>query len=88
MKFGEIIRDARLKKQLTYRAMADKLDNIISSAYINAIELHDEIPSPDTVMHLAEVLELNADELLEIAKQVKINEFNSLMNKKYRGRKK
>jgi len=88
MKFGEIIRDARLKKQLTYRAMADKLDNIISSAYINAIELHNEIPSPDTVMHLAEVLDLNADELLEIAKQVKINEFNSLMNKKYRGRKK
>lgn len=72
MTFGATIRDLRIKKGLTQRELAGKID--INFTYLSKIEndkLKDvHFPSEDTIIKLAKELEANVDELLLLAKKV------------------
>ncbi len=72
MTFGAIIRDLRIKKGLTQRELAGKID--INFTYLSKIEndkLKDvHFPSEDTIIKLARELDANIDELLLLAQKV------------------
>lgn len=81
--FGNQIQIARRQKGLTVKAFIDRLGIEVSPAYITKIEIHGEIPRPSLICKMAEILELQEDELLDAAKENKIREFKQTLTKKY-----
>lgn len=59
---GEQIRKQRKKKNLTLEQLAEKLD--VSTTFIGQIERAKGIPSLETFVKIANVLEISADSLL------------------------
>jgi len=84
MNFGNKIKSARKQKILTVKSFIQLLGIKISPAYITKIEIHQEIPEPNLICRMAEVLDLNRNELLEIAKESKIRNFEQTITKKYK----
>ena len=80
---GEIIRSRRLQKGWTAKELIKKLDEDLSPTYIAKIELHDEIPSPELLSKMADVLGLGLERLVRIVKRDKIKQFKIYINKKY-----
>jgi HTH-type transcriptional regulator, competence development regulator len=72
MTFGERIRELRRAKNLTLRALADKLK--INFTYLSKIENgkldFGDYPSEDLIRKLAKVLGTDADELLLLAEKI------------------
>ncbi len=70
--FGRLVKIARLKKQKTVRALLKQLDCQLSPAYMTKIELHGEIPALHVIHKLCKVLGLSFSEMVQIAKEEKI----------------
>jgi transcriptional regulator with XRE-family HTH domain len=86
---GLIVKASRTKKGWTVKQLIERLQpklprGKLSPAYITRIEQYDEIPSPDFLCTLAEVLDLDSDRLLRLARQTKVQRFESGLEKKYR----
>jgi ribosome-binding protein aMBF1 (putative translation factor) len=81
--FAEIVQASRRNKGWTVKNFIDRLGNNISAAYVTKIEVHGEIPTPSLVCQIAEILNLNENELLEVAKSDKIKVFSQSLEKKY-----
>ena len=84
MNFGDKIKIARKQKGLTVKSFIQLLGIKVSPSYITKIEIHGEIPEPNLIGRIAEVLDLNRNELLEIAKESKIRNFEQTITKKYK----
>jgi transcriptional regulator with XRE-family HTH domain len=67
-KLGEQIREARISAGLSLRALARDLE--LSPSYINDIEYDRRIPSENVLMQIADLLDLDADQLLGAAGRV------------------
>jgi transcriptional regulator with XRE-family HTH domain len=65
---GELIREARVGKELTLRGLARDLG--LSPSYINDVEQDRRVPSEPVLRRLGEILELDIDRLLGIAGRV------------------
>jgi transcriptional regulator with XRE-family HTH domain len=63
---GRRIRELRTNRGLSVRQFADLLDK--SSAYISKIEARGEIPSPELLCKMVDILKANLEELLRLAK--------------------
>lgn len=84
--FSEIIRKARSDKALTVKEFIEQLKQLgadLSPSYITKIEVHGEIPQPDLVCKIAEILNLDQLTLLEAAKENKIRSYEQVLEKKY-----
>ena len=72
MTFGNRIRELRLARNLTLRALATKLK--VTFTYLSKIENQKlsfgEFPSDDLIVKLARVLDADADELLLLAEKI------------------
>lgn len=72
MQFGQRVREIRLQKKLTQRELADLLG--VSFTYVSKVEnekLHfGDYPSEKFIHRLAEMLEVDEDELLLLADKV------------------
>jgi transcriptional regulator with XRE-family HTH domain len=62
IKFGERVREERIKRRLTQEKMAEALD--ISTSYVGQIERGVRCPTMDRLVAIANVLELSIDYLL------------------------
>ncbi len=70
-RFGDVIRETRLRKRppLSLRRFAVQLD--IAAAYLSKIESNlDRPPSAEVVEKMAEILELDRNELLRLANRI------------------
>lgn len=88
LSFGELILELRKKKEWTVKDLIKRLEPLIgrhiSPAYITRIEQYGEIPSPDLICIMADVLGHDANELLNRAKKIKIQRFDKNLEEKYR----
>jgi transcriptional regulator with XRE-family HTH domain len=60
--FGETLRDARIKKGVSLRSLAAELK--ITPSYLSDIENDRRIPSEDVLQQLANLLNLNFDDMM------------------------
>ncbi len=86
--FGELIQNLRREKGWTVKEFIGKLGKIgkqgeLSPAYITKIEIHGEIPNPEVICKMADVLGYDPDELLNSAKQRKIKKYKESLEEKY-----
>ena len=85
--FGERIRAKRTSKEWTVKDFIQRLESkgqkSVSPAYITRIEQYGEIPSPELICVIADVLEDDAEQLLECAKKIKVKRFNKNLEAKY-----
>lgn len=65
---GEILRDARVKSEVTLRDLAKTLD--LAPSYLSDIENDRRVPSEEVLHRLAEVLQLRFDNLMALAGRV------------------
>jgi transcriptional regulator with XRE-family HTH domain len=82
MTFAQRIKELRRGKGWSVYDLANRL-GVQSPGYISKIEARGEIPSPDMVIKLAEVLGTDPEELIELAKQEKARELTENVQKKY-----
>lgn len=80
---GTKIRQIRLRKKMTIAQFIKKLRDKISPTYVTKIEVYGEIPSPDIICKIADVLDCNRTWLLNLAKEEKIQRFKEKMEKLY-----
>jgi len=66
--FGDRVRDERIKKGLSLRELARRLD--IAASYLNDIEYNRRVPSEPVVRRISEELELDVDVMLAAAGRV------------------
>jgi transcriptional regulator with XRE-family HTH domain len=73
---GDEIRRLRLENNLSLKQLADKIikddGKAISRAYLNDIEKHHRIPSPDIIEKIANALDYSADKLLLLANKISL----------------
>jgi len=81
--FGEKIQDFRKEKGWTVKEFIERLGNELSPAYITKIEVHGEIPSPELICKFAGIFGLKEQELLESAKEIKVQKFEESLDKRY-----
>ena len=88
MSFANKIRELRKKKCWSVYDLAGKLHNEktgkpMTAGYVSKIEARGEIPSPEMIIKLAELLGAKPDDLIEIAKAAKTNEVSRAVQQKY-----
>ena len=86
MNFGDLIRSIRRRKGWTGKEFIEKLqlgDKKVSPTYITKIELYEEIPSPEMICKMADILDYDCHKLFETAKQSKLTNFTKNLDKKY-----
>jgi transcriptional regulator with XRE-family HTH domain len=81
--FGEKIQAYRRGKGWTVKQFIEKLGNDLSPSYVTKIEVHGEIPSPELICKIADVFGIKEQELLEDAKEIKVQQFEDGLSKKY-----
>jgi len=81
MTFGDKIRELRRKKGWSVYDLADRIKS--SPGYVSKIEARSEIPSPDMIITLSEILGANTEELIVIAKEQKAQELTENVSRKY-----
>ena len=84
--FGELVHYRRKKKGWTIKEFIEKLVVLggkASPTYITKIEVYGEIPSPETICKIAEILDCDENKLLKIAKAKKIERFEKTLEQKY-----
>lgn len=84
--FGNTIRIARIKKGWEGVKLIEMINNRFTTSYLSKLENHSSIPSPLIIMILADVLDLDPDELWIIAKKEIINNYAIKIEKKYQMR--
>lgn len=72
MRFGERVRDLRTSKGLSQRALGQMIG--VSFTYVSKIENEkidfDDYPSEDLILKLANVLEVDEDDMLILAEKI------------------
>ena len=81
MTFAHKIRELRNKKGWSVRDLAKELST--TAGYISKIEARGEIPSPEMIIRLAELLGVKPEVLIEIAKAEKAKEVSQAVKQKY-----
>jgi transcriptional regulator with XRE-family HTH domain len=81
MTFAQKIRELRNKKEWSVYDLAKKID--ATPGYISKIEARGEIPSPQMIIKLAELLGAKPEDLIEIAKSEKSEEVSKIVKRKY-----
>jgi len=85
---AEIIKAERAKRNWTVKHFTEKLRPAVgknlSPAYITRIEQYGEVPSPELLCIIAEILELDLEKLMELARETKVRRFDESLEKKYR----
>jgi len=84
--FGELLSSTRKLKGWRIKDLIESLENVghsISPAYFTRIEQYAEIPSPELVLALADLLDIDKKKLLECAKREKIKKFDQSLDSKY-----
>jgi transcriptional regulator with XRE-family HTH domain len=64
---GARIQELRRKRGMTVRALAESVDK--TAGYLSRVETRDEIPAPELICLLSEVLKERPEPLLELAKR-------------------
>jgi transcriptional regulator with XRE-family HTH domain len=64
---GDYLRELRQKLGYSVRQFASRL--AVSPGYVSRIETRGEIPSPDLLLKIAELLKVDPDEVLRLAKE-------------------
>ena len=83
MTYGQMVQQARRKKELTVKTFIQRLGIKLSPAYVTKIEIHGEIPTPLLTCKIAEVLDIDLMSLVESAKENKRRMFNELLERKW-----
>ena len=85
--FGERVRDRRQARDWTIKDLIQKLQargqKSVSPAYITRVEQYGEIPSPEFICLLADVLDDDPRQLLECARNIKVTVFDRNLEEKY-----
>lgn len=81
MSFAQKIRELRTKKGWSVYDLAEKIGK--TPGYISKIEARGEIPSPEMIIKLAELLGAKPEDLIEIAKAEKTKEVSQAVQQKY-----
>lgn len=79
--FAQIVRQMRNKKSWSVYDLAEKIGR--TAGYVSKIEARGEIPSPDMIIKLAEVLGAKPEGLIELAKKEKSKEVSQAVQRKY-----
>jgi len=82
MEFAKMIKDARKKMGWTVYELAQQL-GLKSPGYISRIEGKGEIPGPDMVIKLSEVLGLDPEAMINLATREKVNETSQQVHQKF-----
>lgn len=88
MTFAHKIRELRKKKGWSVYDLASKLPNEkkgkpMTAGYVSKIEARGEIPSPQMIIRLAELLGAKPEDLIEIAKAEKAKEVSQAVQQRY-----
>lgn len=81
MTFAHTIREFRNKKGWSVYDLAEKIGK--TPGYISKIEARGEIPSPQIIIKLAELLGAKPEDLIQIAKSEKAKEVSQAVQQKY-----
>ena len=81
MTFAQKIRELRNEKGWSVYDLAEKLGK--TPGYISKIEARGEIPSPQVIIRLAELLDVKPEDLIEIAKAEKTKEVSRVVQQKF-----
>jgi len=85
--FGERVRDRRQARGWTIRDLIQKLQargqKSVSPAYITRVEQYGEIPRPEFICMLADILGDDAKKMLECARNIKVQRFDMNLEEKY-----
>ena len=69
---------------MTAKEFISKLNRPLSITYLCKIENHNEIPGPEVIINMAEVLEEHPSDLLAIARIQKEEDYNKKLEGVYR----
>jgi transcriptional regulator with XRE-family HTH domain len=81
--FGKKVQEGRRNNGWTIRKFIEQLGIKLSPSYITKIEIHGEIPSPELICKIADVLGVDRLDLLETARANKIQSFTEFLEAKY-----
>ena len=80
-RFAQKIRELRNAKGWSVYDLAKKIGK--TPGYVSKIEARGEIPSPEMIIGLAEVLGAKPEDLIELAKKEKTKEVSRAVQRKY-----
>ena len=81
---GELVKAFRKRNNLSIKDFITRLPTKISPAFMTKLELYGEIPSMEMVIEIADVIGHDPDELIEIAKTIKIEAYQKTLERKGR----
>jgi transcriptional regulator with XRE-family HTH domain len=79
--FGEIIKSARLAKNLSFKDLAEKMGSSVS--HVIKMEMHELLPDFNDMCNLASILEVEELDLFEAIKQAKIKQLSRNLFRSY-----
>lgn len=82
IEFGQAVKELRHKKGLTLLQLAHEV-GLKHAPYICHVENHNEIPSPEMVVKLAQALGADVRNLISLARLAKIATATRDINRKY-----
>jgi transcriptional regulator with XRE-family HTH domain len=82
-KFGALVQQLRKSKGWTVKELIEKLGGQVSPAYMTKVEVYGEIPSPELICKIADILGYDQKTLLEVAKENKVDRFEKALEEKY-----
>lgn len=83
MKFGDIIRDHRLKRGWSQADFIANVGGDFSRSYLTKIELHGELPSPEMIMKLAHKLGIDKEYIAGVARKEFIDNYREKLDRIY-----
>lgn len=81
MEFAQRIRELRRKRGWSVYELAERIDK--TAGYVSKIEARGEIPSPEMICTLANVLGADANDLFKVAKTEKARQAASSIAQRY-----
>lgn len=81
--FGEKVLSLRKENGWTVKEFITKLGGDLSPAYVTKVEVHGEIPSPELICKIAEIFGIKEQELLDAAKECKVQQYEKSLEKRY-----
>lgn len=87
MSFGEAVLSLRKDREWTVKDFIERLEakgvEHLSPAYITRIEQYGEIPKPELILRIADVFQVDQEELLKCARRIKVEKFDKALEDKY-----
>jgi transcriptional regulator with XRE-family HTH domain len=84
-KLGDLIKQARMNKNLDQPQFIHRLKMPMSPSYLTRMEKHGEIPSPEMLKDMCEVLELDHEATIRIAIDSKLAHVKEKLWRNYHG---